>query len=85
MKIVVDKSVCISAADCVAIAPNTFELDAEGKCIIKDAKGDDLNTILEAAKGCPVACIYVYDDSGKQLWPESGVPPAEAMKEAKEN
>lgn len=84
MKIVVDRDVCISAADCVAIAPNTFELDPEGKCIIKDVKGHDLATILDAAKACPVACIYLYDDQGNQLWPETGVPSDEAMKTAKE-
>lgn len=83
MKIAVDREVCISAADCVAIAPNTFELDAEGKCIVKDPKGHDLETILEAAKACPVACIYIYDDNGKQLWPESGSPSPETLKAAK--
>ncbi len=83
MKIVVDRNVCISAADCVAIAPNTFELDAEGKVSIKDPKGHDQQTILEAAKACPVACIYIYDDAGKQLWPESGSPSEEALKTAK--
>lgn len=84
MKIVVDRDVCISAADCVAIAPDTFELDVEGKCMIKDVKGRDRTKILEAARACPVACIYVYDDQGNQLWPETGAPSAEAMKTAKE-
>lgn len=83
MKVVVDRNVCISAADCVAIAPNTFELDEEGKSIVKNPPGDNLEAILEAAKACPVACIYVFDDNGKQLWPESGSPPPEAMKETK--
>lgn len=83
MKIVVDRAVCISAADCVAIAPDTFELDEEGKSIVKNPSGNDKATILEAAKACPVACIYVYDDDGKQLWPETGSPPPEAMKDAK--
>ncbi|MFH1171942.1 MAG: ferredoxin [bacterium] len=78
MKVVVDRNVCISAADCVALAPETFELDAEGKAIVKNPIGNDLPTILEAAKACPVACIYVYDDAGKQLWPEQGNPPSEA-------
>jgi len=77
MRVVVDRNVCISAADCVAIAPDTFELDEEGKAKVKEPMGDDLNTILEAAKACPVACIYVYDDKGKQLWPEQGTPPAQ--------
>lgn len=75
MKIVVDRNVCISAADCVAIAPNTFELDAEGKAMITNPHGHDLATLLEAAKACPVACIYLYDDEGKQVWPEQGSPP----------
>lgn len=76
MKVVVDRNVCISAADCVAIAPDTFELDEEGKAKVKQPIGNDPATVLEAAKACPVACIYVYDDAGKQLWPEQGTPPA---------
>ncbi len=80
MKIVVDRNVCISAADCVAIAPNTFELDAEGKAMITNPHGHDLATLLEAAKACPVACIYLYDDEGKQVWPEQGSPPEGMLK-----
>ena len=83
MKIAVDKDVCISAADCLAIAPDTFDLDAEGKAIVKEGRWDDLQTVLEAAKGCPVACIYVYDDAGVQLWPETGIPSEVALQEAK--
>ncbi len=76
MKIVVDRDVCISAADCVAIAPKTFDLDAEGKAIVKEGTTrDELAVILEAAKACPVACIYVYDERGVQLWPETSSPP----------
>lgn len=71
MKIVVDRDLCISAADCVAIAPNTFSLDAESKVDIKNPKGDPDATILAAAKACPVAAIKLFDDSGKQLWPET--------------
>lgn len=70
MKIEVDREVCISAGDCVKIAPNTFELDAEGKSVVKNASGDSLEKVLEAAKSCPVAAIKVFDDNGKQLWPE---------------
>lgn len=70
MKIEVDKALCISAADCVAIAPNTFSLDAESKVEIKNPKGDPDDKILAAAKACPVAAIKLFDDSGKQIWPE---------------
>ncbi|MBI3956987.1 MAG: ferredoxin [Candidatus Kerfeldbacteria bacterium] len=75
MKVILDRSVCIGAADCAIIAPETFALDDEGKAVLKNPQGNDLATILEAAKSCPVACIYVFDDDGKQIWPESGEPP----------
>jgi ferredoxin len=69
MKIKTDRDKCISAGTCVAIAPNTFELDEEGKVRIKNATGDDEQTILDAAKSCPVQAIEIYDDSGKCIFP----------------
>lgn len=82
MKIIVDREACISAADCVAIAPKTFELDEEGKARVIGVDGDDQETILEAVKSCPVACIYIFDDNGKQVWPETGSPPPALLKAA---
>ena len=70
MKIKVDRELCTSVATCVAVAPNTFELDDEGIAIIKNAKGDAEDTIVQAAKSCPVNAIFVYDDSDKQIYPE---------------
>ena len=70
MKIKIDRELCISVATCVQVAPKTFELDDEGIAIIKDSKGDDQATVLQAAKSCPVNAIIVHDDDGKQLWPE---------------
>ncbi len=69
MKIKLDRDKCISAATCVAIAPNTFDLDDEGKVILKDPKGDDEQTIIDAAKSCPTLAIEIYDDEGKQIVP----------------
>ncbi|MCH7641616.1 ferredoxin, partial [Patescibacteria group bacterium] len=34
-KVKVDRMLCIGTADCVAIAPNTFELDDESKAVVK--------------------------------------------------
>ena len=31
LKITVDKNLCVSNATCIAFAPNTFELDANGQ------------------------------------------------------
>jgi len=69
MKVEVDRELCISVATCVAVAPGTFELDDEGIAVVKNAKGDDEATILQAAQSCPVNAIIVYDDDGKQIHP----------------
>jgi len=69
IKISVDREKCISAATCIAIAPETFELDGEGKAVIKNPIGNDEATIIEAAKSCPTQAIIITDENGKQLAP----------------
>lgn len=69
LKVKVDRLLCIGTADCVAIAPNTFELDSESKAVVKKQNGDSDEKILQAAKTCPVLAIIVKDDSGNQVFP----------------
>lgn len=69
MKIELKRDKCISAGTCVAIAPEVFELDDEGKVVLINAKGADEQTILDAARSCPTQAIEIYDDDGKQLVP----------------
>ena len=70
-KVVVDKDKCIGSASCVAIAPDLFELDDDGKAVVKEgAAVDDVIQVLDAARSCPVDAIIVYDAAGTQLWPE---------------
>jgi len=69
MKIKIIRDKCISAGTCVAIAPDTFELDDEGKVVLKNPGGDDEQAIIDAAKSCPTQAIEVYNDEGKQLAP----------------
>lgn len=69
-KIEVDRTVCIGSADCTAIAPNTFQLDSEGISVVKNPTGEPPDKQLEAAKACPVKAIKVFDETGKQIWPE---------------
>ncbi len=69
MKIKLLRDKCISAGTCVAIAPSTFELDEEGKVKLKNPKGDDEQTVLDAAKSCPVQAIEIYDDEDNQIFP----------------
>ncbi|OGY27208.1 MAG: hypothetical protein A2Z42_04015 [Candidatus Woykebacteria bacterium RBG_19FT_COMBO_43_10] len=68
-KVKVDRMLCIGTADCVKIAPNTFELDDEAKSVVKKQNGDPNEKILEAAKVCPVLAIIVEDEDGKQIYP----------------
>ncbi len=69
MKIKILRDKCISAATCVAIAPETFELDDEGKVVLKDPKGNDEQTIIDAAKSCPTQAIEIYGDDDKRIFP----------------
>jgi len=68
-KIKVVRSLCIGAATCVAVSPDTFELDRENKAVIKETSGDIPENLLMAAQSCPTKAIIVTDENGKQLWP----------------
>lgn len=72
----VDRSKCISVANCVAITPDVFALDEEQIAIILDADPktkaytSDDETVLMSARSCPTQAIIVYDaQSGEQLFP----------------
>ncbi len=82
LKVKVDRNSCIGAASCAAVAPNTFELDNEGKAVVKKKDGttsqdfvamsdvgDDETTVTHAAKSCPVNAIVIVevDDTGKEI------------------
>jgi len=69
MKIEVDRDECIGCGNCTDIAPDVFELDGEGLSSVTNPAGADDDTIREAAESCPVDCIKLIDDSGKQIYP----------------
>lgn len=67
----VDHNVCIGAAPCTAMAPRSFALDDSGKAsILGSADEDTKETILNAARSCPVAAIIIKDETGKVIFPE---------------
>jgi ferredoxin len=71
LKIVVDADECTGCGLCCDEAPATFELNDDSIAEVKASPGDDEETILNAARSCPVDAIVVTDeDSGKQLCPE---------------
>lgn len=85
LRIVVDPDLCIGAASCVTIAPDTFQLNIENKAEVIDhgvATGEplyervvdvtqeEMDTIILGAQSCPTLAITVFDEEGKQLYPE---------------
>lgn len=67
---IIDRSACIGAATCVALAPRAYTLDSEAKAIFLDSAGEESDeALLDAAKGCPVAAIKIIDATGKQIFP----------------
>ncbi len=71
LKVRVDRNLCIGAATCVAIAPKTYFLDSEAKAVIlKSIDEESEQTIIDSAKGCPVAAIIIEDDKGNKIFPK---------------
>ncbi len=68
-KIIVDRSLCIGAASCIAIASGVFELDKENKAVVYNDTGADDETILLAAQSCPTRAIIIFDTEGNQIYP----------------
>jgi ferredoxin len=68
----IDRSVCIGAASCVAIAGATFTLDDKNKVMIVEADWDNDELIMAAAQSCPVFAIKIKDAAtGRQIFPEA--------------
>ena len=66
----IDQDLCIGAATCVAIAPKAWALNDEAKAIILDTSDQETDeTLIEAAKSCPVMAIFIIDKDGNQIFP----------------
>ena len=71
LKIVVIEDECIGDGLCCEEAPNTFEMNDDDKAVVLKPTTDDEETIIEAARACPVDAIVITDEeTGEQLAPE---------------
>lgn len=72
MKIVHKKKQCIGCGSCVAICPDFFELDEEGKAHLKNSSLDEKSgeesleiekkgCCQDAVDVCPVQCIKIEE------------------------
>ena len=80
-KIVFDRQNCIGAGPCVAVNPEVWEMNEDGKVTLKqgtpvegtenfeqDIEDDKLEINLQAAKSCPVNVIHIVNkETGEQL------------------
>jgi len=70
-KVTVIKEKCISAASCVAIAPEVFALDEQQIAKVISQNGNNDETKLLAAQSCPTQAIVVVDTkTDQQVWPK---------------
>lgn len=72
----IDRSKCISVANCVAITPDLFELDEEQIAVFLEPNGktgkyeSDDETVLMSARSCPTQAIIIKDaETGEQIFP----------------
>ncbi len=69
-RIVVDRAKCIGVKSCVAVAPGVFQMDDGNLAYVTDPNSTDDDTILMAAQSCPVLAVLLYDENGKQIFPD---------------
>ena len=85
LKIKVDPDLCIGAASCVTIAPETFQMNDENKAYVLDhgteptertyerdieVTEEEKENMILAAQSCPTLAIFIYDEAGTQLYPD---------------
>lgn len=84
LRISVDPDLCIGAASCVTIDPETFVMNLENKAEVLDhgrspegpkyeriieVTEAEKETIVMAAQSCPTLAISVFDEAGAQIYP----------------
>lgn len=71
-----DRGGCIGAGACVAVLPDIWAMDADGKANMKGKKDnlkieitkEDFQVNFEAAESCPVNVIHIIDKkTGKKI------------------
>ena len=58
----IDRSLCSGFGSCVKEAPGVFALDGGGVAMLLLAATDD-EAVLDAAAGCPMGAIAVFEEA----------------------
>jgi ferredoxin len=66
----IDRLLCVGFGDCIEVAPEVFEFDAEGIVRFRDGAGPvERARLITSCDICPVDALMVFDASGAQLVP----------------
>ncbi len=57
MQIRIDRERCMGSGSCQFHAPNTFDLDADCKAVVKEGHDDPARLIWNAKESCPTGAI----------------------------
>lgn len=69
-KIEVIRDCCVGDGLCCDIAPKTFKMDDEDRCVVVDPAGDPPEDILRAAEECLTDAIVLVDaQTGERVCP----------------
>lgn len=66
----IDRMTCISTGNCMKVASDVFEFDAEKICAFKEVlENVDWERLIEACSVCPVDALIAIDEGGNRLIP----------------
>ncbi|MGC8777596.1 MAG: ferredoxin [Candidatus Caldatribacteriaceae bacterium] len=57
MAVKVDEELCIGCELCVQICPDVFEMNADGKSVVKSGADTSIDCVDEAIDSCPTSAI----------------------------
>ncbi|MHB8572323.1 MAG: ferredoxin [Candidatus Dormibacteria bacterium] len=61
LRVIVDRRLCTGNGACLRAAPGVFELDPEGKALVRNAGAAPEELVREAARACPTGAIILLD------------------------
>ena len=66
----IDRHLCVGFGDCIELAPDVFELDAQGIAVVRaEALPVARDYLVAACQSCPVDALVMLDAQGVQLAP----------------
>lgn len=69
LRIEIDENLCVGFGDCIAEAPDAFDLDGSAVAFFTNPESVERQRLLDACAACPVDAITVTDESGERIVP----------------